>query len=216
MLAQFKNLAKHTVIYGIGRFAEQAAGFILIPIYTRYLDPEKYVQLALFMIFISLLNVFLNMGFSSAFFKYYFNTDDEGIRKCIVSTSFLFLLFFAILICSSLYLNSSFFSKLIFDSDVYQHYFVYIFAICFFTSLSLIPLALLRAQEKSVMFSVIGLFKFFLSVGFIIFFVVVKKYGVIGVLQGMCLTTFLMSFYFMYYMIRHLHLNLSSSVLKKL
>jgi O-antigen/teichoic acid export membrane protein len=216
MLRHFKNLAGHTVVYGLGRMAIQAAGVVLIPLYTHYLKPDQMGELSLYYIFLSLINVALNLGMSSALFKYYFESDDPNYRRKIISTSYYFNVAYSIVLCSILLWMSPQFSVWLFDTDSCRVKFALVFIISFFDNLSLIPLAIWRAMEKSFLYSVIGFCRFLLNVGSIVFFVVVRKEGTVGILKGMLISSSIMGIYFIFYMFRHLKLIFSYTELKRL
>ncbi len=40
-----KQVAKDSVLFFIGNLATRLLGFLLIPMYTRYIDPEAYGKL---------------------------------------------------------------------------------------------------------------------------------------------------------------------------
>lgn len=37
-----KKIVKNSLFYTLGNILPQAAGFVLLPIYTAYLDPKQY------------------------------------------------------------------------------------------------------------------------------------------------------------------------------
>ena len=52
-------------------------GFLLIPVYSRYLTPEDYGVLALVAMLGQILYAIMNMGQNSALFRTYFRHDDR-------------------------------------------------------------------------------------------------------------------------------------------
>ena len=40
--ADYRKILKHSAIYGVGTALTKAVGFLMIPIYTRYLTPADY------------------------------------------------------------------------------------------------------------------------------------------------------------------------------
>ena len=47
MLDKFRTLLGNTLIYGLGNYGVKIIGFLLIPLYTRYLTPSDYGIIAL-------------------------------------------------------------------------------------------------------------------------------------------------------------------------
>ena len=62
MTDKLKQLARSSVIYGLGNYGVKVVGFLLIPIYTRYLNPSDYGIMSLVSSFGQALFMFLNLG----------------------------------------------------------------------------------------------------------------------------------------------------------
>jgi O-antigen/teichoic acid export membrane protein len=56
------NLAKNTILYTIGNFLPQAAGFILLPIYSKYLLPEDYGIVSSMQVISSIFIIFFTLA----------------------------------------------------------------------------------------------------------------------------------------------------------
>ncbi|MBZ5638240.1 MAG: oligosaccharide flippase family protein [Acidobacteriia bacterium] len=76
MWHHLKSLSKQTIVYGGGLLLKRGIGFFMIPVYTRYMNPEEY----------GLLEILELTGFIAAFFigfgmlqaVYRFHSDVEG------------------------------------------------------------------------------------------------------------------------------------------
>ncbi len=96
---QLGRLAKHSAIYGLGAVVARLIGVFLLPIITRYLpDPthdlgaiETLLALAIVLVTV------LRAGISMAFFRFYFDAEDERGRVTVVRTSFWFTMTMATL-----------------------------------------------------------------------------------------------------------------------
>jgi O-antigen/teichoic acid export membrane protein len=86
MLDIIKRLGGHVLIYGFGNVGNRVVGFLLIPIYSRYLAPEDYGVLALVAMLGQVLYAFLNMGQSRPL-PTYFRHDDPKERDTVLTTS---------------------------------------------------------------------------------------------------------------------------------
>lgn len=214
MFSHFKNLFKHSIIYGFGQLAGRMAGFVLIPIYTRYFIPEIYGQLQLLMVGISLLDIFLSLGLGSAFFKFYFEEKSEQYRKLITNTIFFFLLVFSLICASIIFIFSSSISSFLLDSDQYSRLILLMTATSFFNAMIIIPLALLRAKEQSLTYSIISFTKLIFDLGLKIYFVVVLKMGIQGVLTGAALASCITLSILLLTQLKNLSLSISYSALK--
>src|SRR5437762_4971560 len=87
MFDKIRRLVSHVVIYGFGNAGTRVVGFLLVPVYSRYLTPEDYGVLALVTMFGQVLYTFMNMGQSSALFRTYYRHDDPEERNTVITTS---------------------------------------------------------------------------------------------------------------------------------
>ena len=60
--AEIQTAVRHSAVYGLGAVLAKVLGFLLLPVYTRYLGPNDYGVLELLDVSMSLLGMFLNMG----------------------------------------------------------------------------------------------------------------------------------------------------------
>ncbi len=70
---QISNVIIYMLPMGVGTILP----FITIPIFTRILTPGDYGILALFMIYASICNGFVNLGLTSIFERNYFQYKDS-------------------------------------------------------------------------------------------------------------------------------------------
>jgi O-antigen/teichoic acid export membrane protein len=128
------------------------------------------------------------MGLSSALFMSYFNHDNEGNRKTAVSTALIFLTATSIIITLILIVASSNISVFILSSIHYNYHFQVIFLTLFFDTAIVIPFAIFRAREKSKKYVIISLARLLVGIGLTIYFIVVLKKGVLGILESGLIT----------------------------
>ena len=189
MIQYFKRIASHTLIYGIGDVAVKAIGFLLIPLYTRYLTPDDYGIWSLVHTFQMILIIVFSLGFNSAVFKVYHQTENEHEKDCVVSTALIFLILWGVPATGLLLYGAEFLSRMIFGSPDNALYLRYIAGAVFLDLFRLIALSLLRAREKPVSFSIINIIHFTLLVILNILNVAVRKQGVTGIVQSQLITS---------------------------
>ena len=90
MFEQMKRLVKHSAIYGLGGVLSRILAVLLLPLYTRYLSPRDYGAIETLVALVVVLMSVLRAGIASAFFRFYFDSDDEAYRVRVVRTSFWF------------------------------------------------------------------------------------------------------------------------------
>ncbi len=85
-----QSFLKHAAVYGLASMLTQAAGFVLLPLYTRYLSPADYGVLEILgRIAETAATVLLFGGFRQALFTFYQQASDEKERRRVVSAAFL-------------------------------------------------------------------------------------------------------------------------------
>jgi O-antigen/teichoic acid export membrane protein len=193
LIQYFKKLSSHTLIYGFGEVIVRAVGFLLIPLYTRFLTTDDYGVWSLLQTFQLILILVLGLGFTSAVFKVYHETKDEKEKDRVVSTALLFLLAWGLPVTLVLSLSAVPLSRMVFGSVREAVYLRYVFVAVFLDLVRLVALALLRAREKPVSFSIINLIHFILLVSLNILNVAVRKQGILGIVESQVATSFLIA-----------------------
>lgn len=227
MRKQIKQLGKDTLIYGFGQVLKRSIGFLLIPIYTRFLDPADYGHLELLNITLSALLIVISQGLGTAFFRNYADIEGEsgepvarrnsiGASK-LISTSYNYLVVVSIMICGLLFVYSGKLGELLFNANGHFDMLVKLVVVTvFFQTVTLVPFQLMRANLESAKYVIFSSIQFLLQLLLSIYFVVVLKLAVEGILLagliGSCfiaVATFAM-------MRKHLHLTVSTKILKDL
>ena len=75
--SQMKRLGKHTAVYGIGGLVSRILAVVLLPLYTSYLSTGDYGKIETLVAATAVLAIVLKLGFSSAFFRFYFDAEDD-------------------------------------------------------------------------------------------------------------------------------------------
>ncbi|MFP4416730.1 MAG: lipopolysaccharide biosynthesis protein [Fibrobacterota bacterium] len=187
-IKEFKFLLKHTSIYGIGAIVSQAASFMLLPVYTRYLSPSDYGIMSLVNISMELIGIVLGLGVSAAMARFYYDKDDEEKRKKVISTSYLLSFGFSAVGLILLFLSSEQLSLLIFDTRRYTNIFMVGSAAMVFELNVEIGLAYMRIKAASTRYVIVSFTRLLMLISFNILFVVVYKTGVIGIFYSSLIT----------------------------
>ncbi len=182
--AESKLMAKHSSVYGIGNVLNRVIGFLMIPVYTRYLIPSEYGILELLSLTTEIVGMILSMRISHAMFRIYFEHDSLEDKNEVISTSM--LTFGAIgsigLLMASL--PSWFLAEKILNSSQYSYYFIISFATLWFNTLVLMAFYYLMILKKSTLYIISSSIKLFIALSFNIYFIVFLKMGVLGILYG--------------------------------
>lgn len=163
-----KALAGQTVIYGMGTIVPRLLNYLLVPLYTRVFVAGVYGQITDLYAWIAFLLALLTYGMETTFFRYTQKDNPDkvfnNIVSCIITTTSVFLIFYAIF-----YKN---FAHLI----QYEHntqYVLFLGIIVALDALTAVPFAKLRKNNQAKLFTIIKIANVTLNVGLNLFFLLV-------------------------------------------
>jgi O-antigen/teichoic acid export membrane protein len=87
---ELKRLGRHSAIYGLGGLVSRILATLLLPLYTHYLPPGSYGRVEAVTAATAVLSIVLQLGISSAFFRFYFDAKEPAEKLVVVRTSFWF------------------------------------------------------------------------------------------------------------------------------
>ena len=97
LASELWRLTRHTAIYGIGGLVSAILAVILLPLFTHYLPTDAYGKVEIVTAATAVLSIVLQLGISSAFFRFYFDSKDPEHRGLVIRTSFWFTMTMATL-----------------------------------------------------------------------------------------------------------------------
>ncbi|MDY6896187.1 MAG: oligosaccharide flippase family protein, partial [Thermotogota bacterium] len=153
---EFGFLLKHSTIYGISTVLSQAIGFIMLPVYTRYLTPKDYGVLNLIEITTAMAGMILTTGIADTISRFYYDHKEQNKRNKTVSTLYISYFIICFGISPIFYFSSPILSTVILDSQKYTQYFYISFISLVLGGLLDIGLIYLRILNKSVIFTLIS------------------------------------------------------------
>ncbi len=178
-----QRLIKGTFITFFGFLLLKALRFILVPLYTRYLSPEDYGILGVFLPLIELLTMLSTLGLGSSilYFLFEYRSEENKYRK-FLSTIFLTNLFYSIIFGLTFYFLSPAFYKFFFKNSIEKSN-IYILLVVFIILLYIpqqIVLSLLQAREKRLEIAIISILNFLVLFVLLLYQLVIKKSGAFG------------------------------------
>ncbi|MGH2934155.1 MAG: lipopolysaccharide biosynthesis protein, partial [Gaiellaceae bacterium] len=87
---ELKRLGRHSAIYGLGGLVSRILATLLLPLYTHYLPPNAYGRVEIVTAATAVLAIVLQMGISSAFFRFYFDAKEDTQKLTVIRTAFWF------------------------------------------------------------------------------------------------------------------------------
>src|SRR5947208_17139383 len=74
----FRDLVRHTLVYGSGYVTMAIVSFVLVPVYTRHMSPSEYGLLGLMLVLYGLMTTVYDLGFTNSVGRFVFDTDPDG------------------------------------------------------------------------------------------------------------------------------------------
>jgi O-antigen/teichoic acid export membrane protein/glycosyltransferase involved in cell wall biosynthesis len=181
---QLRRLGRHSAIYGIGGLVSRVIAVLLLPLYTHYLTPADYGKIETLLALTTIMGLILRAGITSAFFRFYFDVDDDAGRLRVLRTSFWFTMGGGTLGLVVLLLLAEPISSLLFgtsgSADLVRAAGVALWATVNYEQMT----ALFRVEERSVAFVCASLANVFLTIGLTLLLVVELEKGPLGVIVG--------------------------------
>jgi O-antigen/teichoic acid export membrane protein len=182
----FADLARHTLIYGSGFVTMAVAGFVLIPVYVHELDPSEFGLLTLMLVLYGLMTNVYDLGITQSVGRFFF--DDKGAQAeslpRLRATSLAFVIVYGAALTGLLVLLAGTWSELLLQDRGHADLVRIVAVTLYLEVLAIVPLTLMRMQERSGIYVAISLARFVATLGFNVLFVVVLDLGVRGVLLG--------------------------------
>jgi len=180
MSSEFRRVLKHTFIYGFGSIISKMIGFIMIPIYTRFLDPDAYGLIELLEMTINVLQLIVTLSLPITMLRFFSEDRSREAWDKIISTTILCTGFLAVVTAGLCILYSPHLSLLILGNRGHAHPFTVMMFIMIFNCLIELPLVVLRAKEQSIRFISVCMARFLLACFLNIFFIVILRQGIAG------------------------------------
>ena len=181
-------MIKPTIIYGLTSLLPALLGFILLPLYSKYLTTAEFGIIAAMGVLNGVISVFSNLALDRAAFRFYFENNDISERKKVLGTFFLgsigiSIIFFLVLIASKPLLILAYP-----ETDFYPYYFLTIVIVCL-SVIDVFVTGYFRVSEKPRLYMLMIFMTVSLQAGLIYYFVIVRKEGALGQLHGLLFST---------------------------
>lgn len=181
MRQYIKEIGKESTIYSISNILTKAIGFILIPVYTKFLSTDQYGIISLVTSLIGFMATFYNFGMSAAWARFYFDFEvNSEKQKHFFGNIIIFV--FSLGFISSLFF--SFFGKNLFailapGVSFFPFILIAVWS-SFFLNFYNIQLEIFRLERKAFRYGGYSVLKFTSTVIFTIIAVVILKYEAVG------------------------------------
>jgi O-antigen/teichoic acid export membrane protein len=181
---ELKRLGRHSAVYGLGGMVSRVLAVLLLPLYTAFLTTRAYGQVEIVTSLTAVVAILLQLGISSAFFRFYFDAKTEAAKLTVVRTSFWFTmasatvgmvigLVFAAPIGHALHLGAH-------PENLVRAGAIGLWAQTNYQQLT----ALFRVEERSAAFAIASVTNVLLTVMATVVFVAFAHWGAVGLIVG--------------------------------
>ena len=210
------KVSKNAAIYGVGTILRHLTALVMLPIYTRYLNPEDYGAVELLTMALEVAGILAGLRITQAMFRFYILEGDPDKKKHIVSTVFLTAFLMSSVAVGGMLLMSPIISRQLFGGD---EFLVEFRLFC----ITLVPLALtatgmvfIQAKQRPVLYVLFSLFSLVLQVSGNIYFVVYRELHVLGVVYSALLSGGVVAIALSIYLIWHVGVKFDVKIYKRL
>src|SRR6185437_515434 len=175
------SFVAHAATYAIGNIARRFVGFVMLPIYTRYLTPADYGVIGLLTLALALFESVFGGRMGRAIPKFYYDAADERGRRAVIwgAVSLTALVSAASMIAFVLLRGWG--SQLLFGDRKYELA-LGLFAVNLLSRpIENAGMLYIRLQERSRLFLAVSMSKLALQIALNLLLVVYWREGVIGV-----------------------------------
>lgn len=209
------SLIKNMSFYTIGSILPQAAGFILLPIYSRYLTPADYGIVSSMQVLISIFGILFTLAIDKSVYRLYFDYKLEKDKKDFLGT-----ITISLIIISTFFLSFLFVFKdvvgLIFESIEFSPFYIYAILTALANVFVLIPKIYFQINEKADKYFYISVLQFLFTTGFVLWFVLGEKLGAAGMLKGQLFGNLIILPFIFYIIYRIINFTFNFKMLKEI
>jgi O-antigen/teichoic acid export membrane protein len=180
---ELRRLGRHSAIYGLGGLVSRVLATVLLPLYTHYLPPNAYGRVEAITAGTAVFSIVLQMGISSAFFRFYFDAKEPEQKLVVVRTSFWFTMSMSTV---GLVLGVVFAGPIAHVLGLGDHgSLVQAGAVGLWAQTNYNQLtSLFRVEERSAQYALASVANVLLTVSAMVLFVAVFHWGAIGLIVG--------------------------------
>ena len=183
MTAYLKRLVSSLAAYQVADVISKFIAVLLLPVYTRYIDPAGYGVVELLANGVIFISIIVRFGIIEAFLRYYFIDEDQTRRDALVRRSVGFLLIATTIAAAALAAASAPLSRLVLGHGDQATFLVAVLGLWAFTNLEL-AYGVLRVDERLRAYAIASVTNVLLTIAASVVLVVGLGQGPRGLLLG--------------------------------
>ena len=212
----YKKLISLGSVYTLGSIMENGLSFLLLPLLTVYLSVADFGVVGIMTAILALLTSILQAPFSSGFQRYYFSDGFKENRGKMLFSGLTIILIPASLISLGFYFfQTPLASSILGSSDFHYVFEIYALTVFFFPFQQLL-LALLRIQQRAVLFVTLNVTRLVCYVGIVLFLLIYLDMGLKGLILGYLFKSMFDVVILFPFLVRNLKFSFDFSIIKPL
>lgn len=180
----YKKLLNQIGIYGVGTFLTNAISFLLVPVYISSFTPAEFGILAMARIAPVFLMPLITLNLNGAVLRLYLEWVKKGIEKKAIFTLWIFSIIWSFVIVLLILSLGSIIFPSILKTVAFDPFIKIAIITEAITVTALLSSKLLRIKENAKLYSVLSFLQTLITLGLVIYFVTIKKLGILGALYG--------------------------------
>jgi len=184
MINSIRAAVRDSVIYGLGNLSTKLVGFILIPLYTKYLTVEDYAILAILEISSQLIIAVFGLRISSALFRLFWDKEYKKHQKAMFFTALSFLIVISLVSIVGFIFLSETISKLLFGRPDFSYPLILMFIASGLQINAILCLNQIRIKEKPILFSTSNVLKLIVTLLFTVYFIVYQNKNIEAIYEA--------------------------------
>ena len=210
-----RDIIKHTTVYSAARILEKAVGFLLLPLYAHIFQTEGYGVIGMVDASISLLTVAFAYGFHHAIVRIY-HDEPEPHRRAVVSTAVVLVAGLGMALVPPLLIVSPWLSTLLLGSPQYTTILNIAVITVIVTLIGRAASTDLIIQQRSLLYSAVGILHVILGIVLNIVLVLVLEWGLNGIFIASLITNVVGTAIFLFAALRDLGFHFDRRLASKL
>lgn len=184
-VSKLRLLGTNSAIYAGTSLLQKGSAFLLLPLYTLYLDPQAYGVLAIVTAVNGLLSIVFTLGLTGAVTRFYFEFQDQPEQLAEFWGSIVVcVLLLSTAVGGALLMFGETLLRPIIGEVPFWPYFALGLMAVFFQPFFTTFLSVLQTRNQAARYALVSLAHFVLTTALTIVLVVVLKQGVLGALQA--------------------------------
>jgi O-antigen/teichoic acid export membrane protein len=184
-----RRLTHNSLIYLAASILPRLLGILLLPLYSHYLSPAEYGIFGLANTINQMVCMLMSFGLVSAVSRFYFDAPDEGQRRVIMGQITLILLSVSLIFLGLLEWKGERIFYYLTPEVSYSTYLRIVVWAAFLSMFAVVPLTILRSQERAKLFTFLMIGQAVLYHLLAIVLVLYFNYGVTGLLWSSLAST---------------------------